>query len=87
MRAQSSASNLQRDIEQLQSRVRKPESENRELERNQRKLLEESGGIGVVLILFVCTLGSKQRPQLLAVILPGFDIKHRHGVLPAFQEC
>lgn len=56
--AQSPDGQLRRELDQLQSKVRDLETDNRELERNQRKLIDESGGIGVVLILFgtVCAL-------------------------------
>ena len=39
-------------IQQLESDVNRLKSENRELERTQSKLLEESGNVGVVLFLF-----------------------------------
>jgi hypothetical protein len=39
-------------IQQLESDVNRLKSENRELERTQSKLLEDSGNVGVVLFLF-----------------------------------
>ena len=49
---------LRHDIDQLRSQVRELESENQQLEQIQRRLVDESGGIGIVLILFgtVCAL-------------------------------
>jgi len=43
---------LEHRVRQLESDVNRLKSENRELERTQSKLLEDSGNVGVVLFLF-----------------------------------